>query len=107
MFGLGVWEIALILAVALIVLGPRKLPGAAKQLGRSLREFRRAASEFQVSLEQEADEQERRELKAARQAAHEAALQESHADAANPAHEQGNGDSDSAKVSPEEPQGSP
>lgn len=61
MFGLGIWEIALILAVALVVLGPQKLPAVAKQLGRGLRELRRAASDFQVTLEQEADAEEMRE----------------------------------------------
>lgn len=64
MFGLGVWEIAVILAVALVVLGPRRLPQVAKQVGRTLREFRRAASDFQVSLEQEADEEEMRQRRA-------------------------------------------
>lgn len=61
MFGLGIWEIALILAVALVVLGPQRLPAVAKQLGRGLRELRRAASDFQVTLEQEADAEEMRQ----------------------------------------------
>ncbi len=61
MFGLGIWEIALILAVALVVLGPQRLPAVAKQLGRGLRELRRAASDFQVTLEQEADAEEVRQ----------------------------------------------
>lgn len=64
MFGLGVWEIAVILAVALVVLGPRRLPQVAKQVGRTLREFRRAAADFQVSLEQEADDEEARQRRA-------------------------------------------
>lgn len=65
MFGFGLGEIVLILAVALIVLGPRKLPLVAKQLGRSLREFRRVAQDFQVTLEQEADAHENRERQSA------------------------------------------
>lgn len=69
MFGLGVWEIAVVLAVALVVLGPKRLPHVAKQLGRTLRDFRRAASDFQVSLEQEADADERRQRWAALEAA--------------------------------------
>ena len=50
MFGLGFGEIILVLVVALLVLGPEKLPKLAKQLGRGMREFRRAASDFQATL---------------------------------------------------------
>ncbi len=50
MFGLGFGEIVIILLVALLVLGPSKLPKLARQLGRGMREFRRAASEFQATL---------------------------------------------------------
>ena len=50
MFGLGIWEIALILVVALLVLGPEKLPKVARQLGRGMRELRKAAGEFQTNL---------------------------------------------------------
>ena len=50
MLGLGFGEIILILVVALLVLGPEKLPGLARQAGTGLREFRRFASEFQRNL---------------------------------------------------------
>ena len=50
MFGLGFAEIVVILVIALLVLGPDKLPGIAKQVGKGLREFRRAASEFQEAM---------------------------------------------------------
>jgi TatA/E family protein of Tat protein translocase len=46
MFGLGVWEIALIVVVALFVLGPDKLPDAAKTLGKALNDFRRAGDDI-------------------------------------------------------------
>ena len=46
MFGLGTWEIVLILGVALIVLGPDKLPTVARKLGKSVRDLRRAANDF-------------------------------------------------------------
>ena len=42
MFGIGMPELLLILAVALIVLGPKKLPELGKAFGSSLREFKNA-----------------------------------------------------------------
>jgi len=51
MFGIGMPELILILAIALIVIGPKKLPGLAKSLGRAMREFKRATSEFKESIE--------------------------------------------------------
>ena len=55
MFGLGAGEILLILVIALIVLGPAKLPEIAKQLGKGLREFRKATSDFQRQVHDEID----------------------------------------------------
>ena len=46
MFGLGTWEIVMILGVGLIVLGPDKLPTVARKLGKSVRDLRRAAGDF-------------------------------------------------------------
>jgi TatA/E family protein of Tat protein translocase len=46
MFGIGMTELLVILAIALVVLGPRKLPEIARSLGRGLAEFRRASSEM-------------------------------------------------------------
>lgn len=43
MFGLGIGEIAVILFIALIFIGPKKLPGLAKGLGKGIREFQNAA----------------------------------------------------------------
>lgn len=42
MFGIGWTEILVILVVALLVLGPDRLPGIARSLGRGLRDFRKA-----------------------------------------------------------------
>ncbi|MGM0642639.1 MAG: twin-arginine translocase TatA/TatE family subunit, partial [Thermodesulfobacteriota bacterium] len=42
MFGLGMPEILLILALALIVIGPKRLPDLAKTLGKAMGEFKRA-----------------------------------------------------------------
>ena len=54
MFGsLGMPEIIVILVIALIVFGPRKLPELGRSLGRSISEFKKATNEFQNTLEQE------------------------------------------------------
>lgn len=50
MFGIGMPEMILILAVALIVIGPKKLPDLAKSLGRAMGEFKRATSEFKETM---------------------------------------------------------
>lgn len=42
MFGLGIGEIVVVLVIALIFIGPKKLPGLAKGLGKGLREFQNA-----------------------------------------------------------------
>lgn len=53
MFGLGMPEIFLILAIALIVIGPKKLPDLAKTLGRAMGEFKRSAQDFKRSIDVE------------------------------------------------------
>ena len=54
MFGsIGVPELIIILTIALIVFGPRKLPELGRSLGRSLNEFKRASNELKNTLEDE------------------------------------------------------
>jgi sec-independent protein translocase protein TatA len=55
---LGFGEILLILVVALIVFGPRRLPEMGRTVGRSLREFRRAASDLRAEIETDLDVEE-------------------------------------------------
>ena len=50
MFNIGTPELILILVVALIILGPKRLPELAKSLGRGIREFQKAADDVKDSL---------------------------------------------------------
>ena len=53
MFGVGTFEIVLILAIALIILGPDRLPQAMGTVGRWVRELRRLTGEFRKEFDQE------------------------------------------------------
>lgn len=51
MFGIGMPELVLILAVALIVIGPKKLPDLAKSLGKAMGEFKKATNDIKDSMQ--------------------------------------------------------
>ena len=53
MFNIGLPELLIIVAIALIVFGPNKLPELAKAFGRAMREFRKATEEVKESFEAE------------------------------------------------------
>lgn len=53
MFGLGVGEILLILAIALIFIGPERLPDLARSLAKGYAEFRRSFDEVKNSIEKD------------------------------------------------------
>ena len=68
MFGsIGMPELIIILVIALIIFGPRKLPELGKSLGRSLNEFKRASQDLQNTLEQEIKLEEQKDQSAARE----------------------------------------
>lgn len=56
---LGMGELVVIFAVALLFFGPRKLPELGRSLGKTLQEFRRASNELKHTLDEEISLEER------------------------------------------------
>jgi sec-independent protein translocase protein TatA len=60
MFGkIGIQELVLILALALILFGPRKLPEIGRSIGQGLREFKKATNEMQKSVSLDGEEEDK------------------------------------------------
>ncbi|MDD4801376.1 MAG: twin-arginine translocase TatA/TatE family subunit [Syntrophomonas sp.] len=55
MFNIGPWELALILVVALIVVGPGKLPDVAKAIGKGINEFKKVTTGYKRELQDAMD----------------------------------------------------
>ena len=55
MFGIGMPELLIIMAVALVVLGPKKLPDIAKGLAKGISEFKKATQEIKQNIAEDED----------------------------------------------------
>jgi len=61
MGNLGMPELMLILVIALLLFGPKRLPEVGKQVGKALGEFRRASNDLKKTIEDEMDKATRQE----------------------------------------------
>jgi sec-independent protein translocase protein TatA len=59
-FGIGIWELLVLLALLLLVFGPKRLPDLGRQLGRGLRDFKEAVASTDAQLEASTTEPEPR-----------------------------------------------
>lgn len=83
-FGIGLPEMAVILVVALLVFGPKKLPEIGRSMGKAIRGFQDASKEFENEFKREAQQMEASMKSAAPAKSEEAAKANSESGAASP-----------------------
>lgn len=54
-FGIGLPEMALIMVVALLIFGPKKLPEIGRSMGKAIRSFQEASREFETEFKRETE----------------------------------------------------
>ena len=55
-FGIGLPEMGVIMVVALLIFGPKKLPEIGRSLGKTIRSFQEASNEFQSEFKRETEQ---------------------------------------------------
>lgn len=55
-FGIGLPEMAVIMTVALLIFGPKKLPEIGRSMGKAIRSFQEASKEFETEFKREAEQ---------------------------------------------------
>src|SRR4026208_2245793 len=72
---IGMPELIIILVIALIIFGPRKLPELGRSLGKSIGEFKKASNELRSTLDEEIRAEERKEQQVKTEAEQKSALE--------------------------------